>query len=270
MTSPATTPSTATLAARATAFKGLHVPGNPLVLANVYDATSARIVASLPQCRALASASWALAKTIGTDDEHLTLEQNLALLAPIAAVAHEFGLPLTVDIQDGYGDRLDEVIRRVIIELGAVGINLEDSHHENGKLMGEEEAVERVGRALRVAAAVGVPDFVVNARSDTFLMGGELDESIRRGKRYLEAGATTVYVFWPFGKDMVEADVKRVIHAFGGRANIQPRKASQVQTKTLSTQDVAKLGAVRVSVGPQLYRAAVEVLTATANELFGV
>ncbi|KAK4032949.1 2-methylisocitrate lyase [Parachaetomium inaequale] len=264
------TPSIAALAAQATAFKALHVPGTPLLLANVYDATSARIIGSQPNCRALASASYALAKTIGLKDEQLTLEHNLALCAPIAAVARELGLPLTVDIQDGYGDRLEEVVRRVITELGAVGVNLEDSFHEGGGVMGEEEAVGRVRRVLEVAREVGVPDFVVNARSDSFLKGGELDESIRRGRRFLEAGATTVYVFWPPSREMVEGDVKRVIDGLDGLANIQPRKVSPVQSKALSSADIARLGAARVSVGPQLYLAAAAVLTAAANEVFAV
>jgi 2-methylisocitrate lyase-like PEP mutase family enzyme len=263
-------PSITTLAAQAKTFKALHVPGQPLLLANVYDATSARIVGSLPGCRALASASYALAKTIGIEDPQLTLEQNFALLAPIAAVAHELNLPFTVDIQDGYGDRLEEVIRRAITELGAVGVNLEDSHHETGKMMDEAEAVDRVRRAVKVAAEVGVPDFVVNARSDTFLMGGEMDESIRRGKKLLEAGATTVYVFWHPTKEMIEADVKKVIDELDGRANIQPRKVSPVQTKALTSADIARLGAARVSVGPQLYLTAAATLTAVANEIFAV
>lgn len=256
--------------ARAAHFKSLHIPGTPLLLANVYDAISARAVGSLPQCRALASASWALAKSIGIDDEQLTREQNLALLQPIAAVARQLGLPLTVDIQDGYGEGLEEVVRFVITQLGAVGVNLEDSHHEDGGMMGEEEAVERVRRAMRVAEEVGVRDFVVNARADTFLMGGSLDESIRRGKKFLEAGATAVYVFWPMDKDMVEADVRKVIDAFDGRANIQPRTVGGVQSKTLTSADVAKWGAARVSVGPQLYRTAVEAIVAKANEVFAV
>ncbi|AEO68604.1 uncharacterized protein THITE_2130334 [Thermothielavioides terrestris NRRL 8126] len=269
MATPILIPPIPELAARAQAFKALHTPGNPLVLANVYDGASARIVASLPQCRALASASYALAKAIGTEDGQLTLEQNLALLAPVAAVAHERGLPLTVDLQDGYGDRLEEAVRRAVAELGAVGANLEDSHREDGRMMGEAEAVGRVARARLAAADAGVPDFVVNARSDTFLMGGTLDEAIRRGKSYLEAGATTVFVFWPFDREMLEEDVKRVVDALGGMVNILPRTASQVQTKALSTADLARLGAARVSVGPLLYRAAAEALTAKAKEVFG-
>lgn len=263
-------PSITALAAQATTFKSLHTPGKPILLANAFDATSARIIGSLPGCRALASASYALAKSIGTTDEQLTLEQNFTLLAPIAAVSHELGLPLTVDIQDGYGDQLENVIRRVITELGAVGVNLEDSHHEDGRIMEEGEAVGRVARAVGVARELGVPDFVINARSDTFLMGGDLEESIRRGRKYLEAGATTVYVFWPPSKEMVEADVKRVVDGLNGRANIQPRKVSQVQTKALTSADVARLGAARVSVGPQLFHAAAAAITAAANEVFGL
>lgn len=265
-----TTPSITALAAQAKTFKALHIPGTPLLLANVYDATSARIVGSLPECRALASASYALAKTIGVEDNELTLDQNLALLKPIAAVAHELNLPFTIDIQDGYGDRLEEVIRRVITELGAVGVNLEDSYHDTLKIMGEDEALDRVKRTLKVAAEVGVPDFVVNARSDTFLLGGELDVSIQRGKKFLEAGATTVYIFWPRDKEMVESDVKRVIDELDGKTNIQPRKVSPVQSKALTSADLARLGTARVSVGPQLYLAAAALLTAAANEVFAV
>jgi 2-methylisocitrate lyase-like PEP mutase family enzyme len=186
-------------------------------------------------------------------------------------VAREFGLPLTVDIQDGYGERLEEVVRRVILEVGAVGVNIEDSEPETGAMKGEEVAVERVKRVLEIASELGVEDFVVNARADSFLMGaGDIDESVRRGRLYLEAGATTVYVFWPRGAEMVEEDVKRVVDGLDGKANIQPRRAGGVQKKGLSSADVARLGAARVSIGPQLYLAAVEAIKARANEVFEV
>src|SRR5690606_27357947 len=158
-----------------------------------------------------------------------------ALAGPIAAVAHELGLPLTVDLQDGYGDRLEEVVRRAVVDLGAVGANLEDSHRDTEQIMGEDEAVDRVRRALRVAAELGVPDFVRNPASGTFYTAGELDESMRRGKKLLEAGATTVYIFWPRNREMAEADVQKVIDELDGRVNIQPRKVSPVQPKALTS-----------------------------------
>jgi 2-methylisocitrate lyase-like PEP mutase family enzyme len=264
--------STSEVATKAKTFKSLHVPGTPLVLANVYDATSARIVASLPGCKALATASFALAKSIDKTDQTLTLDENISLSKPIAAVAHEFGLPLTVDIQDGYakpGDfqTLREVVKRVVVEVGAAGVNLEDSWHEstNGDMIDEEESVERIKAVLKAANDLGVPNFVVNARSDSFLMGGTLEESIRRGKRYLEAGATTVFIIWARAEPIVEKDAQRAIDQLGGRVNLSRRLGKPGPT----TADLARMGVARISVGPQLYFAAAQALRDAAVDVFG-
>ncbi|KAK0649818.1 phosphoenolpyruvate phosphomutase-domain-containing protein [Cercophora newfieldiana] len=246
-------------AARATAFKALHIPGQPLLLANVYDALSARTVASLPACKALATASYALAQSIGKRDELLILEDQLSLVAPIAAVAAASNLPLTMDIQDGYAserdyDALTNVVQQFVTEFGAVGINLEDSWHDQDggeeTMMAEDEAVRRVQTAIKAAKDLGVEDFVVNARADTFLKGGKLEESIRRAKRYLEAGATVAFIFWPRTEKMEVEDVQRVIDELGGMANIGCRLGGPI-----TTSDLARMGVARVSVGPQLYLA---------------
>ena len=275
-------------AARATAFKALHIPGQPLLLANVYDALSARTVAALPGCKALATASFALAQSIGKRDESLTLEDQLALVAPIAAVAAASNLPLTMDVQDGYAgagdyEKLTQVIQRFVTEFGAVGINLEDSWHdreggEEETVMSEDEAVKRVETAVQAARALGVEGFVVNARADTFLKGGKLDESIRRAKRYLEAGATTAFIFWPRSEEVKVEDLQRVIQDLDGRVNIGLRLGG-----TITTSDLARMGAARVSIGPQLYLAVAgagatagddegiaEIVKKKANEVFGV
>lgn len=160
-----------------------------------------------------------------------------------------------MDIQDGYApagayDVLAENTKLFIDELGAAGCNLEDSWHQSGKMMDEEEAVKRIKTVLKTARDMGVEDFVLNARSDTFFMGGELDESVRRGKKYLDAGATTVFIFWPKGKEMVREDVTKVIDSFGGMVNISCRLGTE-----LATADLARMGAARVSIGPQLWLA---------------
>ena len=272
-------------AARATAFKALHVPGQPLLLANVYDALSARTVAALPGCKALATASFALAQSIGKRDESLTLEDQLTLVAPIAAVAAASNLPLTMDVQDGYAgagdyEKLIQVIQRFVTEFGAVGINLEDSWHdqEGGEetVMSEEEAVKRVETAVKAARELGVEDFVVNARADTFLKGGKFDESIRRARRYLEAGATTAFIFWPRSEEVKVEGLQRVIDELGGMVNIGLRLGGVV-----TTSDLARMGAARVSIGPQLYLAVAgagatagddegiaEIVKKKANEVF--
>ena len=273
-------------AARATAFKALHVPSKPLLLANVYDALSARTVASLPGCKALATASFALAQSIGKKDETLTLQDQLALVAPIAAVAAESKLPLTMDIQDGYaasGDykKLAQVIQQFVTEFGAVGVNLEDSWHEKEggeeTIMEEEEAMNRVETVIKAAKELGVDDFVVNARSDTFLKGGKLEESIRRAKRYLEAGATTAFIFWPRSEEMKAESVQKVIDELRGMANIGLRLGGP-----FTMSDLARMGVARISVGPQLYLAVAgagatsadeetitAILTKKANEVYG-
>ncbi|KAK0667810.1 phosphoenolpyruvate phosphomutase-domain-containing protein [Cercophora samala] len=263
---------TALTATKATLFKSLHHnPAKPLLLANAYDATSARIIASLSGCKALATASYALALSIGKADETLTWEDNLSLCRPIAAVAREFNLPLTVDIQDGYagsGDfaKLRSVIEKVILELGAVGVNLEDSWHESttGEMIPEDEAIERIRTVIGTAREIGVEDFVVNARSDTFLNGGRLEESIRRGRRYLdEGGAETVFIFWPRNQEMDKADVQKVIDELGGRVNVSCRLGG-----TLTTAELGKMGAARVSVGPQVFLAAAEAIKKAAGAVF--
>jgi len=251
-------------AAAAKSFKALHVPGKPLLLANVYDATSARIVASLPQCVALATASFALAKVRGTEDAALTLEEQLPVLAEIARVAAQAGKPLTVDLQDGYGDGLEAAVE-AMVGLGVVGINLEDSDRRDGTVMEEGVAVERVRRAVGAAAKAGVPEFVVNARSDTYLKGGTLDEAIRRGRLYLDAGATSIYIL---GGGPKRDDVKKMVDALGGMVNLGLR-LPKPGVESLTTADLTELGVARVSVGPQLYFAAVEALKSAAATVFG-
>jgi 2-methylisocitrate lyase-like PEP mutase family enzyme len=175
-------------------LKSLHTPGRPVVFANVYDILSARAVAALPSCKALATASYAVARANGVEDDDMTLEINLNAARQIGKVAKEFGKPLTLDIQDAYGNRLEEAIK-IAIDAGVVGVNLEDCDKDSQKMHSKSTAVSRIKRTLSTAQQQGVPDFVVNARCDALIHGGELQEVIERGKAYLEAGATTVFVW---------------------------------------------------------------------------
>jgi 2-methylisocitrate lyase-like PEP mutase family enzyme len=241
-------------------FKDLHVPKHPLVLANVWDISSARTVAALPECKALATASYAVAISRGTVDAQLTLDQNLATVASIAKVAKEFDKPLSVDLQDGYDDSLDEAIKK-LIEFGVVGINIEDSNRVDDSMMSCEKAESRIKRVLSVAADLGVPDFVVNARSDSFLRKRDLDEAIRRGKRYLEAGATSVYVLG--NPSPTSAEIGKLVAAFDGRLNI----GLSLQPGMLSTSDLGEMGLSRISVGPQIHVVAMNAIKAAAERI---
>jgi 2-methylisocitrate lyase-like PEP mutase family enzyme len=252
--------------AAAKAFKALHVSGKPVLLANVYDATSARIVGALPKAKALATASWAVAVTNGSTDETLTLATQLKALRPIAEVAHELGKPLSVDLQDGYEDELEGAIRE-IIALGAVGINLEDTNHKvAGELMDVEVAADRVRRVLSAAKKEGVEDFVVNARSDAWWYGRPIEETIARGKRYLEAGATTIFVFQPKGYKPEE--VTALVKAFDGKVNVGAGSGVVAHGKKATGLGVAKLaelGVARLSIGPALYSIAAQAIKEAAE-----
>jgi 2-methylisocitrate lyase-like PEP mutase family enzyme len=256
--------------AQAQAFKSLHVPGRPLLLANIHDPSTARAVASLPACKALATASFSISLVNNTDDDNLDLDTQLAAVRDIAAVAHDTGKPLTVDLQDGYGERLEEAVQKMI-DLGVVGINLEDADQKTHAVMDEAVAVERIKRAVAAAAQAGVPDFVVNARSDSFLRGGTLDESIRRGKLYIDAGATTVYILNGGPGGLSREDVKRMVDGLQGRINVGLRlPKAGAATATLSSKDLADLGVARISVGPQLYFAAMEAIKKAAATVFDI
>lgn len=247
--------------ATAVTLKEFHKPGTPLVLANVYDILSARAVAELPSCKALATASYSVARASGTEDDDMTLETNLAAVQGIAAVATEFNKPLTVDLQDGYGSRLEEAVGKVV-ELGVVGINLEDCDKETQNMYSQAEAAGRVRRTLDVAKQQGVPDFVVNARCDTLVRGGETSEVLERGKAYLEAGATTVFVWGGSRRGVSEEEVGTMVKAFDGRLNVAMKMSGG-----LSVRQLAELGVARCSVGPQIQLMAMETFATQAKKI---
>lgn len=251
---------------KAKLLKSLHVPGKPLVLANVYDIASTHTVAALPSCKALATASYAVALANGTEDKKLTLEVNLRAVRSINNVAcDEYKKPLSVDLQDGYGNRLEEAIVG-IIERGAVGCNLEDFDRESGMLYPPKVAVDRIKRALMVAKAEGVPDFVLNARCDVLLRGGNIDDVYQRGKMYLAAGATSVFVLGGSSRGGLKDDeVKSLVKEFDGRLSVSCRMAPG----NLSVKEIAQRGVNRISIGPQLFLAAQEAVKREAEKLLG-
>lgn len=175
-------------------------------------------------------------------------------------VAREHGKPLTVDIQDAYGDRFGEAIN-ALLDVGVRGVNLEDAYKDTGRLYSIDEAVARVKRVLKVAADWCVPDFVVNARSDAVFLGLPVDEAIVRGKKYLEAGATTVFIWGGSSRGLRDAEVARMIEAFDGRLNVS-KKADG-----LSVKELARMGVTRISVGPALQSKAMATYAQEAEKL---
>lgn len=243
-------------------LRALHVPGNPLILTNIWDAITASSIASLPQTRALATASYAVAAAAGLADDDLDLATNLRAAAAIAPVAAAHDLPLTVDFQDGLGAQLEEGVR-ALLRMGVVGINLEDLGREVDGLYGVEAQCGRIERVMKVAREEGVENFVVNARTDALFAGDGLEDAVARGQAYLEAGAFNVFIWGgPSRGGWRGEEVKRAVQALDGRLNVTLVWGRE---GGLSVREITELGVARISVGPALMRWSVEALKGEAK-----
>jgi 2-methylisocitrate lyase-like PEP mutase family enzyme len=185
--------------AKADTLRQFHLKPPILVLPNAWDVASAKKLAALPGCRALATTSAAVARSLGWEDgEQAPVGEMLQTNGRIAAAVD---VPVTGDLERGYGDPVGTA--RGAWEAGLVGINFEDS--TGGHMVPLDEQVAAI-RAIREA----VPELVINARVDVFLREtGSVDEAVERGNAYLAAGADCVYpIFCPVP---TVADLARLI-----------------------------------------------------------
>ncbi|KAF2721564.1 carboxyphosphonoenolpyruvate phosphonomutase-like protein [Polychaeton citri CBS 116435] len=237
----------------ASKLRSLHKPGDPLILANCYDAATAKEATSCPSTKAIATASYGISAIQGLNDNDMTLEENFRLVGLIAPVAAQAELPLTVDLQDGFRD-VGETIRRAI-KSGAVGGNIEDldNQAETGTLRTIIDAASRIQQAVTAAREAGVPNFCINARTDALACGRPIEEAVERGKAYLAAGALTVYVWGGSGgRGVSNAEVEQFVQAFDGMLNVK----MIMRPGFCNSSDLAKMGVARVSIGPELYHKA--------------
>ena len=239
---------------KAAALLALHT-GPGFVLPNAWDAGSARILEQVG-FPAIATTSAGIAWSCGVPDGGL-LDRD-EMLQHIARIVAAVEVPVTADLESGYGDTPDEVGRTVAlaVELGAVGGNLEDA--AAGGLFGIEEGADRIA-AARAAAPRGT--FVLNARTDTYFAGTGGDvfaETVTRATRYLDAGADCVFV--PGVAD--EDTIRRLATEIPGPLNIVAGLASTTDARTLFG-----LGVQRVSLGGSLARAALTTLERAGREL---
>lgn len=170
--------------ARADAFRRMHRAPPILVLPNAWDVASAKTLAALPGCRALATTSAAVARSLGFEDgEQAPAEEMVQACARIAAAVE---LPVTADLERGYGDPPGTARRAW--DAGLVGINFEDSTDGSGMVAFDEQAAAI--REIREA----VPELVINARVDVFIReAGGVGDAVERAHAYLDAGADCVY-----------------------------------------------------------------------------
>ena len=228
-----------TVVERANSFRAMHQPGDPIVLINIWDVASARVVASQPGTRALATASWSVCAATGYVDGG-GLPLKVALLTA-KRIVDATDLPVTIDFEKGYADTAKDVRENTLrlIATGAIGLNLEDSiGSEEGPNWNVSEASARVAAVRAAADESGVP-LVINARTDVFIGGGAVEDAIVRGRAYLDAGADCIFV--P-GAD--RNTVRELIENIPGPVSV----TAGANSPTIA--EFADLGVARVSFGP--------------------
>ncbi|MDA0161492.1 isocitrate lyase/phosphoenolpyruvate mutase family protein [Solirubrobacter ginsenosidimutans] len=241
---------------KAEELRRLHAAPEPLVLVNAWDAASARVVAAAPGARAIATASWSIAAAHGfADGEQLSRE---AMIAAVGVVARAVDLPVTADLERGYGNArltLDSAL-----EAGAVGCNLEDSDAAGGLWPAEEHAAV-VAAARAAGDAVDIP-LVINARTDVYLRDvipaeERLVAALERGAAYLDAGADCIFV--PGVRDL--ATIESLVKEMGGPISLLLGAGGP------PLAELARLGVARVSYGPGPMGVAMAALSRAAASL---
>ena len=240
-------------------FRALHQPGKPFVLANAWDAGSAKMLAALG-AEAIGTSSAAHAFTLGRPDGGLvSRDEALAHAAELAAATP---LPVSGDFENGFGYTPEVVAETVTMsgEAGLAGISIEDTGFPSGDSYGFEDAVTRIEAA--VAAARSLPgDFVLLARADGVMIGNyDTDEAIRRIQAYEQVGADAVYV--PLPPDM--AELARVCQS----VSIPVNALAAGPFTSVSYDEFAAAGVARISLGSALARVTHRAIHDAAKAMF--
>jgi 2-methylisocitrate lyase-like PEP mutase family enzyme len=239
---------------KATAFRHLH-EGEPFVIPNPWDAGAARVLEALG-FQALATTSSGFAFTLGRLDGGVTLDE---LVEHVRTVAGATSLPLSVDLENGFGDEPAAAALAIAhaAEAGAVGGSIEDYGSEVG-IYPFDDAVERVAAAVEAARGLDFP-FTLTARCENHIRGNpDLDDTIARLQAYEQAGADVL-----FAPGLADADqIRAVCAAVEKPVNVLARPG-------MSFAEIAAAGARRVSVGGSLTWVAVEAMAGVAGRIQG-
>src|SRR3954468_16254231 len=240
------------------AFRALH-EGEPFVIPNPWDAGSAKVLEGLG-FRALATTSGGFALTLGKTDGAQTLQETVA---HVRALSEATDLPISVDLENGYGPAPQDAARAIaaVAEAGAVGASIEDWDRDEGRLYELEEATERIDAAVDAARSLDFR-FTLTARAENFLRGNpNLEDTIARLRAYEQAGADVIYA----PRLTTAEQIRAICDAASKAVNVLACAALG-----LSFAEISAAGAQRVSVGGWLsytaMNAAVEVAERIRDE----
>lgn len=236
------------LTAKSARLRELQERDTPLILANAWDVSSARAVVSAG-FPAVATTSAGLDDSLGFDDHNVA--DAVEVLAAVGRIARAVDVPVTADLEGGFGLGLDELIHR-LLSAGAVGCNIEDTDYSRADaraLVPIDIQAARIASIKAAGRAAGV-DIVLNARIDLWITpvvaddAQRLEETIARAAAYRAAGADCVYPIAAHGPDMIAELVG------GGTVNIMARPDGP------SIRALSQQGVQRISVASALHRAA--------------
>ena len=250
---------------KAARFLKFHQDKEILVLLNSWDIGSSKLIEACGY-KAIATTSMGIAASLGYPDSQVI--QLSEMIEVITGIVNAVQVPVTVDIEAGYGNNQNEVIDAVnkIIATGIVGINIEDSINLNPVLIDEMEFCERISSIRALSNSLGF-HLVINARNDSFYtsLGStkeKLSESIKRGNKYREAGADCIFVQPLWEKETISTLVKEINAPINILAN--PSIGGGLPPSVRELQD---LGVARLSLGSSLMKAALALIKKVADEL---
>jgi 2-methylisocitrate lyase-like PEP mutase family enzyme len=250
---------------KAEIFLKFHQEKEILVLLNSWDTGSSKLIEACGY-KAIASTSMGIAASLGYPDcQAIQLSE---MIEAITGIVNGVQVPVTVDIEAGYGNNLTEIIDSVnkIIATGIVGINIEDSIDLNPVLIDEMEFCERISAIRALSDSLGF-HLVINARTDSFYTGSgssreKLSESIKRGNKYREAGADCIFIQPVWEKETISTLVKEINAPINILSN--PGIGAGLPPSVRELQD---LGVARLSLGSSLMKATLALIKKVANEL---
>jgi 2-methylisocitrate lyase-like PEP mutase family enzyme len=254
-------PALSALAAKADAFRLLHRGPKILVLPNAWDVASARIIEEAGAA-AIATSSAGVAFTLGyPDGEKISREEMLSVVARIAA---KVKVPVSADVEAGYGDRPEDAAQtaKTLIEAGAVGLNLEDGTGDPQHPLADLSLqLEKIAAILETARSTGVP-LVLNARTDVYLREfgapeSRFDEGLRRLSAFRNAGADCLFI--PGVRDL--PTIERFVRDLRHPLNILAGPGSP------AIPELQRAGVARVSLGSSPARAALGLARRITQEL---
>jgi len=250
---------------KAELFLKYHQDKEILVLLNSWDIGSSKLIEACGY-KAIATTSMGIAASLGYPDcQVITLSE---MIEAITGIVKAVKSPVTVDIEAGYGNNLNEIIESVkkIIATGIVGVNIEDSLDLSPVLIDEKEFCERISAIRALSDQLGF-HLVINARTDSFYTSSgstqeKLSESIKRGNKYREAGSDCIFVQPVWEKETISTLVKEINAPINILAN--PTIGAEV---TPSISELQDLGVARVSLGSGLMKATLALIKKVADEL---